>query len=224
MNYDFTKNSNFQNSNFLNSSYVIIDIPDDFIFIHKFNELSKNGERVFEENEFYDKLIQFNLMDWFEKINNYGSSKNYWEQFYVDALRSNIYINNNYLYDPNLLKEKFKNLDEDKRNLIWILCSQTAYVIPYELLSKDIVSRGYYLTEISTKDSDYHNINKKMIIKISECKKKNYFVIKNSKILRIFKFKENNDITIALVNFELEFNINYPENSFMRIEFRPVYS
>ena len=101
MNYDFTKNSNFQNSNFLNSSYVIIDIPDDFIFIHKFNELSKNGERVFEENEFYDKLIQFNLIDWFDRINNNGNTKNYWEQFYVDALRSNIYINNNYLYDPN---------------------------------------------------------------------------------------------------------------------------
>ena len=46
MNYDFTKNSNFQNSNFLNSSYVIIDIPDDFIFIHKFNELSKNNENI----------------------------------------------------------------------------------------------------------------------------------------------------------------------------------
>ena len=63
-----------------------------------------------------------------------------------------------------------------------------------------------------------------MIIKISECKKKNYFVIKNSKMLRIFKLVKDNDITIALVNFELEFNINYPENSFMRLEFRPVYS
>ena len=43
-------------------------------------------------------------------------------------------------------------------------------------------------------------------------------------MLRIFKLVKDNDITIALVNFELEFNINYPENSFMRLEFRPVYS
>ena len=218
MNYNFARNSNF-----LHSSYVIIDIPDDFIFIHKFDELSKSKEPIFEENEFYDKLVQFNLMDWYKKINDCGNSKNYWEQFYVDALRSNIYINNNYLNDPKQLRDRFNDLDETKLNLIWILCSQTAYVIPYELLSKDIVNRGYYLTEISTRDSDYHNINKKMIIKISECKKKNYFVIKNSKMLRIFKLVNDKDITIALVNFELEFNISHPENSFMRLDFRPIY-
>lgn len=54
--------------NFLNSSYIIVDIPDDYIFIHKFNEIIKNNEEIFEERSYYDKLIQFNLNDWYENI------------------------------------------------------------------------------------------------------------------------------------------------------------
>lgn len=84
------------------------------------------------------------------------------------------------------------------------------------------MKKGYFLTELSSKDSELYNINKKMIISISDYKKKNYFVIKNSKILRIFKLENDNDITTTLVNFELEFNLNNPEVSFLRLEFRPT--
>ncbi len=63
------------------------------------------------------------------------------------------------------------------------------------------MKKGYFLTELSSKDSELYNINKKMIISISDYKKKNYFVIKNSKILRIFKLENDNDITTTLVNF-----------------------
>ena len=84
------------------------------------------------------------------------------------------------------------------------------------------MKKGYFLTELSSKESELYNINKKMIISINDYKKKNYFVIKNSKILRIFKLENDNDITTTLVNFELEFNLNNPEVSFLRLEFRPT--
>ena len=85
--------------NFLNNSYIIVDIPDDYIFIHKFNEIIKNNEEIFEERSYYDKLIQFNLNDWYKNIQKVKLKKNSWHQFYVDAIRSNIYINNNYVSD-----------------------------------------------------------------------------------------------------------------------------
>lgn len=208
--------------NFLNSSYIIVDIPDDYIFIHKFNEIIKNNEEIFEERSYYDKLIQFNLNDWYKNIQKVKLKKNNWHQFYVDAIRSNIYINNNYVSDPNTLKEKYRDFSPEKKELLWTLCSQSAYVIPFELLNKEVMKKGYFLTELSSKDSELYNINKKMIISISDYKKKNYFVIKNSKILRIFKLENDNDITTTLVNFELEFNLNNPEVSFLRLEFRPT--
>ena len=99
---------------------------------------------------------------------------------------------------------------------------------------KDIIiesSENSFFSDILDKTSDLKKsniflISRDNIKEIIENNSlvENYFVIKNSKMLRIFKLVKDNDITIALVNFELEFNINYPENSFMRLEFRPVYS
>ena len=66
-----------------------------------------------------------------------------------------------------------------------------------------------------SKDSEEYNINKKMIISITECKEKDYFILKNSKILRIFDLIDDNDKTIAFVHIDLEFNINKPEDSFL---------
>ena len=45
----------------LNESYIIIDIPDDFIFIDKYDDLINKRFELYIENSYYDKLIQFNM-------------------------------------------------------------------------------------------------------------------------------------------------------------------
>ena len=105
---------------------------------------------------------------------------------------------------------------------MWLLSSQTAYVVPFNFLNKDILNKGYYLTELSNHDSEIYNVDKKMIISISDYKNRNYFILKNSKVLRIFKMINDSDVTIALVYLDIEFNLNKPENSFLRVEFRPI--
>ena len=77
-----------------------------------------------------------------------------WKQFVLDAWRSNIYINNNYVSDPVTVKNKYNHLDSMMKNRIWIFSSQTAFVIPVELLSNEIMDKGYYLAEISNQDSE----------------------------------------------------------------------
>jgi hypothetical protein len=209
----------------LNESYIIVDIPDDFIFIDKYDDLINQHVELYIENSFYDKLIQFNMNKWLENLNIKKNSKknsNNFEQFVLDALRSNIYINNNYISDPVFIKNKYQKLDSKIKEFIWIFASQSAFVIPFELLNMDIMKKGYYLSELSSKDSEEYNINKKMIISITECTKKDYFVLKNSKVLRIFDLINDNDKTIAFVYIDLEFNINKPEDSFFRYELRPI--
>ena len=209
----------------LNESYIIVDIPDDFIFIDKYDDLINKNMELYEENSYYDKLIQFNMNKWLDNlnINKYNKKKfNNFEQFVLDALRSNIYINNHYISDPIFVKNKYEKLSDEMKELIWIFASQSAFVIPFELLNYDIMKKGYYLSELSSKDSEEYNINKKMIISITECKEKDYFILKNSKILRIFDLIDDNDKTIAFVHIDLEFNINKPEDSFFRYELRPV--
>lgn len=213
----------------LNESYIIIDIPDDFIFIDKYDDLINKRFELYIENSYYDKLIQFNMNKWLDNLNikkngkkNGKKNTNSFEQFVLDALRSNIYINNNYISDPIFIKNKYQELSDEMKELIWVFASQSAFVIPFELLNIDVMKKGYYLSELSSKDSEEYNINKKMIISITECKKKDYFVLKNSKVLRIFDLINDNDKTIAFVYIDLEFNINKPEDSFFRYELRPV--
>ena len=212
----------------LNSTYVFVDIPEDFIFVDKFEHLVSNGEQIYKENIYYDKLIQFNLKKWIESLNQKrfegrkACDDDNWKQFVLDAWRSNIYINNNYVSDPITVKNKYNHLDPMMKNRIWIFSSQTAFVIPVELLSNEIMDKGYYLAEISNQDSERFNVNKKMIVNIVDCKKKDYFVLTNSKVLRIFKLEKDFDVTLALVYIDLEFNINKPEDSFFKIEFKPV--
>lgn len=208
----------------LNESYIIIEIPDDFIFIDKYDDLINKNIELYEENSYYDKLIQFNMRKWLDNLNIKKNSKkiNNFEQFVLDALRSNIYINNNYISDPIFVKNKYQELSDEIKEFIWIFASQSAYVIPFELLNIDIMKKGYYLSELSSKDSEEYNINKKMIISITECKEKDYFILKNSKVLRIFDLIGDDDKTIAFVYIDLEFNINKPEDSFFRYELRPV--
>ena len=212
----------------LNSTYVFVDIPEDFIFVDKFEHLVSNGEQIYKENVYYDKLIQFDLKKWIKSLNQKrfedrkAQDDDNWKQFVLDAWRSNIYINNNYVSDPITVKNKYNYLDSMMKNRIWIFSSQTAFVIPVELLSNEIMNKGYYLAEISNQDSERYNVNKKMIVNIVDCKKKDYFVLTNSKVLRIFKLEKDIDVTLALVYIDLEFNINKPEDSFFKIEFKPV--
>ena len=209
----------------LNSTYVFVEVPDDFVFIDKYDDMIRDGDKVYEENSYYDKIIQFDFKSWIENLKNTHLKKEtneYWNQFCLDAVRSNVYINDRYIKDPTILRERYKELSLETKNIMWLLSSQTAYVVPFNFLNKDILNKGYYLTELSNNDSEMYNVDKKMIISISDYKNRNYFILKNSKVLRIFKMINDNDVTIALVYLDIEFNLNKPENSFLKVEFRPI--
>ena len=111
----------------LNESYIIVDIPDDFIFIDKYDDLINKNMELYEENSYYDKLIQFNMNKWLDNLNIKKDNKkkfNNFEQFVLDALRSNIYINNHYISDPIFVKNKYEKLSDEMKELIWIFASQ----------------------------------------------------------------------------------------------------
>ena len=209
----------------INSSFVFVENPEDFIMIDKYDSIVNNYENIYIENLYYYKIIQFDFNNWINNMNYIKSNliieDNNWRQFELDANRSDIYINNKKILDPIIIKNKYNYLDNIVKNIIWIFSSQIAYVIPFEFLNKDIIKKGYYLAELSTYDIEKFNINKKMIININECEKRNYFILNTSKILRIFKMINDIDITISLVNININFNINNPSNSFLKIEFIP---
>jgi len=211
----------------ISSSFVFIESPEDFIIIDKYDDIINNYENIYIENLYYYKIIQFDLNNWINHLNYIKSNliieDNNWKQFELDANRSEIYINNKHILDPIIIKNKYNYLDNIVKNIIWIFSSQIAYVIPFDFLNKDITKKGYYLAELSTNDIEFFNINKKMVININECEKQNYFILNTSKILRIFKIINDIDITISLVNINIDFNINNPNNSFLKIEFIPTF-
>jgi|688.fasta_scaffold259560_2 hypothetical protein len=211
----------------ISSSFVFIESPEDFIIIDKYDDIINNYENIYIENLYYYKIIQFDLNNWINHLNYIKSNliieDNNWKQFELDANRSDIYINNKHILDPIIIKNKYNYLDNVVKNIIWIFSSQIAYVIPFDFINKDITKKGYYLAELSTNDIDFFNINKKMVININESEKQNYFILNTSKILRIFKMINDIDITISLVNINIDFNINNPNNSFLKIEFIPTF-
>ena len=78
---------------------------------------------------------------------------------------------------------------------------------------------NYYLSELSQREK-FLNINQKMIISLTITD--DNIIIKNKKNLRIFKLHNNNDVTVSLVNINLEFNLKQPMYSIFKISFVSV--
>jgi hypothetical protein len=148
------------------------------------------NEWIMIEKDDYEKtkseyVLLLKSSNYFEDINKYIKNLNTLCE--IDIPRHNIYINNlkiNTLTTLNKRLEYFKNISNEKIYMIKLLCTQTAWGLPFEILSK--LEKNNYIGELSKKKK-----NKLIILKFNI--KNNLIKIKTIKILRCFKLNNNGD-------------------------------
>jgi hypothetical protein len=137
-----------ENINDIDNDYVIINNIDFFNFIYKFNSkgtvdshikdmvTNKNNYNYNEDESF---ISYFNMDEYVNDIKKSYNNKeeNILEQFRRDYNRQNIRLNG-YKYQENKSFldeiEKILNMNKNLKSLIILLCCQSSFYLPYQIL------------------------------------------------------------------------------------------
>ncbi len=184
------------------------------------NKTNKKLSQQFVEGELIESNVKINLKLWLKDIkNSYNDHEQIVKQFLVDFDRCKFYCNGHLVSNPDSFID-YINLNCNKKQIkkILMLCSQTSFGLPYELIQNSLYDNSnqeYFLAEVS-----YNN-------KLYKHKYRIYFSLQNNnvsfiitKYLRIFKIVNTNDITVAIVKIYVKFNLEN-KNVILKILFKP---
>lgn len=183
--------------------YVILDDMDNYTMINSEKDISKYLNFFYTD---YEKIFYFTMkfVKNFIKIKytNNDFHKN-WIDFLKDIDRSVCSINNEIVDQKmfiNILNTKHF-LSNENINTILVLCSQSSLCLAFYIAQKNLLD-GYYLSEISDKYCDKHNIDKSLRCNITI--DKNSLEVCIEKNLRIFKIDDIKkcDKTLAIVKIK----------------------
>lgn len=151
---------------------------------------------------------------WYNIVISYKDKKDIWNQFKMDIIRSNFYINYCPMENPIHIKEYLDRLfNPELVNRILMLSTQVIMGTPYELISTNIQEFEWYLGELGLNSNSN---DKRMIINlvINEQEIK----IIGQKTLRIFKINEEYmDENIYIVNIKLEIDLMAKEKIILKL-------
>jgi len=199
---------------------IIFKKTNCYIIPSTINKNNKKLSQQFVEGELMESNVNLDLNLWLNDIkNSYKDNNQIANQFLVDFDRCSFYCNGHKVNDPSsfldYLHLKCKSKDIKK---ILMLCSQTSFGLPYELIQNSLYENGeieYFLAEVSYENKLYHH------------KYRIYFSIENDEIsftitkyLRIFKIVNTNDITVAIVQLFINFNLKN-KNVILKILYKP---
>ena len=180
--------------------YVILNDMDNYTIINSEKDISKYLNFFLTD---YEKIFYFTMKfvkDFIKiKYTNNNFHKN-WIDFLKDIDRSICSINNE-VVDQNMFINILDNehhLSKENINTILVLCSQSSLCLAFYIGQKNLLD-GYYLSEISEKYCDKHNIDKSLCCNIIIDKNKLEVCIEKN--LRIFKIDnvKKCDKTLAIV-------------------------
>lgn len=212
---DFTKFDTHKNT-----KKIIFNKTNCFIIPSTINKNNKKLSQQFVEGELMESNIKLDLKLWLNDIkNSYKDNKHIANQFLVDFDRCLFYCNGHQVKSPSNFLDYLQLKCEPKDiKKILMLCSQTSFGLPYELIQNSLYENGnieYFLAEVSYENKLYHQ------------KYQIYFTIKDNEIsftiakhLRIFKIVNTNDITVAIVQLFVNFNLKN-KNVILKILYKP---
>ena len=201
---DFDKYKNKKELNILfddNSEFVAVDKINNFNYKHNF----------FSENNKIERIIYLDFKLWFNDMKKSFNEKSIKDQFKVDYDRSKVYCNGNLITDSEQIID-FIELYYKERNVddILMFCTQTACVVPFEIIQKGLGYK-YYLSERVNTDEKTFVIN-------FDIDKDLKFTI--NKKMRIFKLVDGNDKTITNVNILI--NFDFKNDVVIKIMYNPI--
>ena len=185
------------------------------------NKNNKKLSHQFVEGELIESNIELDLKLWLNDIkNSYKDNTDIAKQFLVDFDRCSFYCNGHVVKDPSsfldYLTLKCEPTDIKK---ILMLCSQTSFGLPYELIQNSLYENGkieYFLAEVAYQNKLYHH-KYKIYFNIDE---DNTITFTISKYLRIFKIINTDDITVSIVKLFVNFNLKN-KNVILKILYKP---
>ena len=126
------------------------------------NKNNKKLSHQFVEGELIESNIELDLKLWLNDIkNSYKDNTDIAKQFLVDFDRCSFYCNGHVVKDPSsfldYLTLKCKPTEIKK---ILMLCSQTSFGLPYELIQNSLYENGtieYFLAEVAYQNKLYHH-------------------------------------------------------------------
>ena len=193
----------------LTKNYVIIEKKDIIDFILDKNiftpfvniENNMNLEKSF--NNFLENKqkneIHINLENCNNDFLNEYTTKQTWHQFDVDIVRSNFYIDNKRIKEPNearkIIENKFNKKNSEK---IALLCTQGSLAFIIKSIQFPIIDKNYIIAEVKSS-------NKKMDININ-LENSSIIIIKNLRVAYITKL--GLDTTIITFLLTVEYTIN----------------
>jgi len=185
------------------------------------NKKNKKLSHQFVEGEMIESNIELDLKLWLNDIkDSYKDNTDIAKQFLVYFNRCCFYCNGHIVKDPSsfldYLTLKCKPTEIKK---ILMLCSQTSFGLPYELIQNSLFENGkieYFLAEVAYQNKLYHH-KYKIYFNIDEDDTITFTI---SKYLRIFKIINTDDITVSIVQLFVNFNLKN-KNVILKILYKP---
>jgi len=176
-------------------------------FINVDNDLEKTFSKFIsgqENDEIYVEIEECN-----SKLFLQYEEREIWNQFHVDILRTDLYINGYRVKDPEKAKEMLKQKYNDLSNKFGLLCTQGALAFVIKEMQMSILNNEYFVAE--------HKNSGKMEIFV-EFEKNNILIKKTLRIMKITKLGD--DKTIKVIKLLIEFYLQENETfgSLIQIE------